>query len=359
MLKQETLILINSIYFISMVIFTVVINSILLTFSKNLGIRDKDSTIIRWSTVSKPALGGITFFMVFMITLANFSFFFESSFVYHNTSILGLVIVTTLAFTMGLADDAYNTKPLLKFLVQLTCGLVMYATDNYIQITPYEWLNITLTLLWTVGIMNSINMLDNMDAITGSVSAGIIVMFIMCIIITGDPHSFDFLVLTGVLASLIGFLFHNWHPSKLFMGDTGSQFLGIFLAYFGIKYFWNGTDYFGQVIQAKQITMVLIGFILPFVDTTTVVINRLRRKQSPFVGGKDHTTHHLSFLGFSDSQVGFLFIGINLVSMFFVGVMMRLINGWSHLLTILFWSYFFVVFCILFYITQVKKEKKV
>lgn len=355
MFNENHLFWVNAIFFISMVIFTIVINSILLSFSKNLGIRDKNDTVIRWSTVSKPALGGITFFIVFLITLAIFSFLFESSYNFHNKSILALVLVCTLAFTMGLADDAYNTKPLLKFSVQVACGIIMYLCDIYIKTTPYEWLNITLTILWIVGIMNSINMLDNMDGITGSVSAGIITMFILCIIATDTPQSFDFLVLTGVLAALIGFLFHNWFPSKLFMGDTGSQFLGMFLAFYGIKYFWNGTDHFGNVIQAKQLTLVLIGFLLPFCDTTIVVINRLMKGKSPFIGGKDHTTHHLSFLGLSDSQVAFIFIGLNLISLLIVASIMRIIDGWSHLLTILFWAYFLLVFCTLFWITHKKK----
>lgn len=348
---------INVLFFISMVIFTILINSILLSFSKNLGIRDKENTVIRWNPVSKPALGGITFFIVFLITLAIFSFLFESSFNFHNKSILALVLVCTIAFTMGLADDAYNTKPLLKLLAQIFCGIVMYLCGTYIQTTPYEWLNITLTILWIVGIMNSINMLDNMDAITGSVSAGIITMYILCIVATDTPESFDFLVLTGVLASLIGFLFHNWFPSKLFMGDSGSQFLGMFLAFYGIKYFWNGTDYFGEVIQAKQLTLVLIGFLLPFCDTGIVVINRLMKKKSPFIGGKDHTTHHLSFLGLSDAKVATIFIALNFISLFSVLAIMRIIEGWSHLLTIVFWAYFFIVFCILFWITHLKKRK--
>lgn len=332
--------------------FTVLVNGILLKFSRTLGIRERTTTIIRWSAVSKPALGGITFFIVFLITLACFPLFFPGETYFQNKEAIGLVLVCILAFMMGLADDAYNTKPVLKFSVQFLCGIVLYFSGVYIQTTPWEWLNIALTLLWVAGIMNSINMLDNMDGISTSVSAGIIAIFILCIVLTGNMMEFELFVLVGVLASLAGFLFHNWHPSRMFMGDTGSQFLGVFLAYFGIKLFWNGVDNSGQVIQAKQFTLVLIGFMPTLLDTGVVVINRLLKGKSPFVGGKDHTTHHLSYLGFSDSQVGFIFIGITFISGILVYLMLQIIDEWTHLITLLFWCYFFSVFCLLFFITR-------
>ncbi len=68
------------------------------------------------------------------------------------------LVVCTMGFIMGLADDAYNTKPALKLVVQLACGLLLIASDNYVKTTPYEWLNYTLTVLWVIGLMNSINM---------------------------------------------------------------------------------------------------------------------------------------------------------------------------------------------------------
>src|SRR5690606_3612562 len=101
-------------------------------------------------------------------------------------------------------------------------------------------------------------------------------------------------------------------PSKIFMGDTGSQFLGIFLAATSIIYLWNFKPINGIENTFQQILMVALAFIIPLVDTITVSINRPLRGQSPFVGGKDHTTHHLSYLGISDSGVAYIvgFIGM-------------------------------------------------
>ena len=147
--------------------------------------------------------------------------------------------------------------------------------------------------------MNSINMLDNMDGITAQTSFFIITTAIIFLSFNSGFEKYDYMICLGAIGSLIGFLFYNFHPSRMFMGDSGSQFLGLLVAIIGIKYFWNIEDFkTGTTIPTKQIVTVLIVFTLPIVDTTSVVINRIARKSSPFVGGKDHTTHHLSYLGF-------------------------------------------------------------
>ncbi|MCB9189713.1 MAG: hypothetical protein H6599_10590 [Flavobacteriales bacterium] len=85
-----------------------------------------------------------------------------------------------------------------------------------------------------------------MDGITTSVSLAIIVICLISLIVSRGFATFDYMVMLGICAALIGFLFFNWHPSKMFMGDTGSQFIGMFLAYIGIKYLWNGTLFSGS-----------------------------------------------------------------------------------------------------------------
>ena len=99
------------------------------------------------------------------------------------------------------------------------------------------------------------------------------------------------------------------------MGDTGSQFLGVLLAAIGVVFFWNGADQNGELIFSKRVLSAVIVFILPIVDTTTVTINRLMRGQSPFVGGRDHTTHHLSYAGLTDRHVAIVFCAVSAVSM--------------------------------------------
>jgi UDP-GlcNAc:undecaprenyl-phosphate/decaprenyl-phosphate GlcNAc-1-phosphate transferase len=122
----------------------------------------------------------------------------------------------------------------------------------------------------------------------------------------------DMFVIIACAASILGFLFYNVYPSKIYMGDTGSQFLGVFLGALSIKYVWNIPH---QLLpQYTSPILVLIVFLLPITDTTTVTINRLLKGTSPFVGGRDHTTHFLFFNGFSERKVFLIFILISLLS---------------------------------------------
>ena len=101
------------------------------------------------------------------------------------------------------------------------------------------FIDYSLTIFWVIAIMNSINMLDNMDAITTSVSISILFVAIGMALLVVSPSLWVYPCLIGVLAGLIAFLPYNWNPAKIYMGDTGSQFLGVFLAGLGVELFWN------------------------------------------------------------------------------------------------------------------------
>ena len=305
-------------------IVSVVLNSTLLKFSQTLGIRQIISfeKQTRWSPAARPSIGGISFFMIFLMTFISLNFIDHLlPMKYSSLKVVGILMTCTLGFLMGLADDAYNTRPLLKFIIQLSCGFILYFTGTKINIFSNEILNLALTAFWVIGFMNSINMLDNMDAITTIVS---IVILIFAIILNVNLNSLLNpvpILSLGVLGSLLGFLVYNWHPAKMFMGDTGSQFLGAFLSVIGIDYCWNAHSFIS--VGADLVNPTLFGFIsiacvfiLPLTDTITVSINRLRRGQSPFVGGKDHTTHHLFFKGLKEKKIARLFLLIALIGMF-------------------------------------------
>ncbi len=364
--QHQYLFIVYSIFFVSIVFFCLLINTILLKFSTTLGIRENEKPIIRWSSVSRPAMGGISFYISFLLSTACFGIFFESNTLFNDSQSIALLTASSLAFLMGLADDAYNTKPFLKLFVQIICGVILIFGAKFssssnlliIQLFDNDIYNYILTILWVIGIMNSINMLDNMDGITTITSIFIILPCIFYISIHQDFENFDYIALLGVLAALIAFLFYNLNPSKMFMGDSGSQFLGLFIAALGIKYLWNSTNYNGDVVVSKQIITVLLAFILPIIDTTSVVINRLSRKQSPFVGGKDHTTHHLSYYGFSDSQVAYIFLGISALSSLICFALFRFIDYWSHWSTVGFVIYFIAAFICLYWTTQKNKDQR-
>jgi UDP-GlcNAc:undecaprenyl-phosphate/decaprenyl-phosphate GlcNAc-1-phosphate transferase len=349
-------ILIYAGFFIAAVVISLLLNGLFLRFSRNLGIRT-EADLIRWAPTQKPSLGGITFFFLFLISIASYSIFFPYKFIPLDKPMLGMLGAVVLAFLMGLADDAYNTKPILKFLAQVTCGLMVAQTGYRIELTHIELVNTAFTILWVVGLMNSINMLDNMDAITATVSLFILLECLVILILSHDYYSNHMIVIIGVSGSLLGFLFYNWHPSKLFMGDTGSQFLGVLLAILGIQYFWNHPDSYGNFIRSKQIIIAAMAFLIPITDTTTVVINRLLKKKSPFVGGKDHTTHHLSYAGFSDSQVAMVYAGISMVSLVLIVVIHKSLSVWNWKYIAGFITYMVLVAGTLYATTRISKPK--
>ncbi|UTW62754.1 undecaprenyl/decaprenyl-phosphate alpha-N-acetylglucosaminyl 1-phosphate transferase [bacterium SCSIO 12741] len=344
--------------FVFSLVLALILNTIFLRFSRNLGNRNIDEGLIRWSSVSKPSLGGISFYIIFLVTYSIYTIFFNPGTHLLNPQHIGILLATGMAFLMGLSDDAYNTNPLLKFLVQVACGGVLILTGTYISLFELELFNYLLTIFWVVAVMNSINMLDNMDAITTMVSIFIIFSAMSSAWISPDFNHFCMTSMVGLSGALIGFLFYNWNPSKMFMGDTGSQFLGIFLAAFGIIYFWNNKAGGGEEAVTRQVTITMIAFIVPITDTLTVIINRLRRKQSPFVGGKDHTTHHLSYLGLNDRNVARVFALISFVSYILVYLIVNNFQEWTYLKAILFLSYFLIVFGTLYTITQLPKTRK-
>ena len=342
-------------FFILAVMFSWLINRLFLKFVWTLGIRNEANEVIRWNPQSKQAVGGFSFYILCLLSIIAFSIFFDTNKVFLNLQFIGFLVATMLGFLLGLTDDAYNTKPLLKFFTQLACGIILVVTGTTISVSYLQPVNYFVTVFWVVGIMNALNMLDNMDAISSTVSISIILSALAIMILHHDLDSVYFMIMIGVLAGIIGFLFYNWHPSKMYMGDTGSQFLGVFVAAIGIKYVWNAEAPTGDFISARNLLLPLIVFILPVIDTTTVVINRLAKKQSPFVGGKDHTTHALAYLGFTDTQVALIFWAISLISLVIVIISEKFLLEWSHTYTIIFSCYFLMMFLVFFLTTRVKK----
>lgn len=301
-------------------------NLLLLQFSASLGIRNKNDITIRWSNQSKPSLGGVSFFIVFTFFAFAYSIIYQNETLFHNKQYIGLFTAGTLAFIMGLADDAYNTKPLLKLSAQIFCGVILAYTGTVIQLTSSAPINILLTVFWVVLLMNSLNMLDNMDGITGTV---VLFIVITCLgsewLLNGFNINIGSLLNCAMIGGLIGFLYFNIHPSKLFMGDAGSQFIGLYVAYTTIDNLWmvganNGLH------SGIGILLIAVCFTAPFSDTLTVVINRLKKGQSPMVGGKDHTTHHLVYSGLKDKQVWYVFLSISMIASLLTLLMIYLIT---------------------------------
>ncbi|SFT88328.1 UDP-GlcNAc:undecaprenyl-phosphate GlcNAc-1-phosphate transferase [Lishizhenia tianjinensis] len=340
------------IFFFLGITVSIMTNGLILHFAQTLGIRNKNDVIIRWSNESKPSLGGISFFVVFMFSIFAFAIFYADANIFRNHEFLGLLAGSVVAFFMGMADDAYNTRPMLKLSMQILSGVILVLFDTIIQITPYYSINALFTILWVVGIMNSLNMLDNMDGITATVVVGILTSCLFISFITLDINTnFWTIILVTQVGGLIGFLKYNIHPSKMFMGDTGSQFIGLFVSFFSIKGLWNSTSIL-ELAGWKAIVITLVAFTPAIVDTLTVTINRIKAGKSPMVGGKDHTTHHMVYKGKTDYQVWFNFLLLSICSSALSILLITLIDVNIYLSWGVGLTYFLIVFARLYSNTQ-------
>lgn len=329
--------------FLSAVAFSQLLNKILLKFTKSFGVDSRQAqNLVRWASTSKPTIGGISFFITFLVA-AIILLILRPAVATTSFKYLALLISATLAFLIGFADDAYGTHPMWKFLGQIFCGVILIIfgiqIDFFVMWHPMLWpLDILLTLVWVVGIMNSLNMLDNMDAVTTTIALTILVITLTSMAgLEGLTNIFYIIV--AIAGSFVGFLFFNWRPAKIYMGDTGSMFIGLILAYVGIMYFWNVEASPDNISHVRKGLIPLLVFLVPIMDTTFVTFARLSRGSSPFVGGRDHLTHNLVRVGVREQYVPLTLGIVSLISGTLALYICNLIPDWIPFYSLIFAIY--------------------
>jgi UDP-GlcNAc:undecaprenyl-phosphate GlcNAc-1-phosphate transferase len=244
-----------------------------------------------------PYLGGfgialavvLTTFVAITFSEATSENYFLALSVLAPAIVLGLI---------GFIDDKKHLTPLSRFIAQTFAGvftaLVLILTKTVGNPTNYVILDALLTIIWVVGICNAINFFDNMDGAAGGISALSGFGFAIIGLQNGQYFVAAFgLVLSG---ACVGYLFWNWNPAKIYMGDAGALFIGIILAALAVRVDPASVSGIGAFF------VPICVLALPILDTTTVVIDRLRRKVSPFEGGLDHLSHRLRRKGLSVRQ---------------------------------------------------------
>ena len=194
--------------------------------ARRVGMVDKPSAR-KQHTVPTPLLGGAAIFIAVILALILLGDRF------YVNQVAGIALGATLVSFLGLWDDRRGLSPWVKLLGQFLAATVLVMTDVRISVLPWEWVNIAATLLWVVFITNAMNLLDNMDGLSAGVAAIAALFFLLFAAISKQ-------YLVGALAAAlvgacVGFLFYNLNPASIFMGDTGSLFLGFTLAAVGIK----------------------------------------------------------------------------------------------------------------------------
>ncbi len=236
-----------------------------------------------------PLLGGAAIYLAFILALLLFGDRFYIS------QLVGILIGATLVSFLGIWDDRQAIRPLLKLAGQLLAALTLIVTSVRIDLFPGAALDIAITLLWVVGITNALNLLDNMDGLSGGIAAIAAGFFLLLATLSGQ-----FLVgslAAALLGACIGFLRYNFNPAQIFMGDAGSLFLGFVLSAVGIKLRFLDRPY----TVTWMIPILVLA--LPIFDTTLVFISRLRRGRNPFTtAGKDHISHRLVGRGWTHRE---------------------------------------------------------
>jgi UDP-GlcNAc:undecaprenyl-phosphate/decaprenyl-phosphate GlcNAc-1-phosphate transferase len=200
-------------------------------------------------------------------------------------AVLGMAIVLSM---VGLLDDLRGLGPIVRLVVEAGAGLGVWAVGAGVEFTGSETLNAVITVVWVVGITNAFNFLDNMDGLSAGVAAIAAGSFFVIARVEGQ---FLVAAFAAALAGCaLGFLRHNFHPARIYMGDAGSLYLGFVLAYLGLKLRFD---------MPEDITVLVPVIVLsvPILDVTLVTVARLRHGRSPFQGGRDHISHRLVRLG--------------------------------------------------------------
>lgn len=211
-------------------------------------------------------------------------------------------------FIVGLIDDLISIRPYQKLIGQLIGAGILVISGLKLPLTGFEIVDIWITVFWVIGITNAINLLDNMDGLAAGISA--IAAFSLAMNFASNGLTNELLLASAFIGALVGFLVFNFNPASIFMGDSGSMFIGFLL---------SGSVLLNQVggrsrgIVAILAVPVLILFV-PIFDTTFVTVLRKLWGRKASQGGRDHTSHRLVALGLSERTAVLMLYGFAVVS---------------------------------------------
>jgi len=236
-----------------------------------------------------PLLGGAAMYGAFLVALLAFSD------VLNLPQLLGILIAATAVSLLGIWDDRRRLGPMVKLAGQMGAAAFLAGSGTQVLLFADPLPNYVITIIWTVGITNSLNLLDNMDGLSGGVAAVASAVFLVLAILHGQY--LVAILSAALLGACLGFLRYNFNPASIFMGDGGSLFLGFILAAVGVRLRFPG--------QPTMITWMVPVLVLgvPLFDTLLVVVSRLRRGLNPLTTpGRDHLSHRLVALGMTQRQ---------------------------------------------------------
>ncbi len=283
----------------------------------------------RWHKKPTAMLGGVAIWL--SVVISYFAFVPRTPY--------GLVVMaaSTFLFLVGLVDDFLHTKPYQKLIGQVMGSAFVIYYGLSLPWTSYSALNVGITIFWLIGITNAVNLLDNMDGLATGIAVIASGFLALSFLSTGQIT--EALMLMTFAGALLGFLVYNSNPASIFMGDSGSMFIGFFLASSALVNVSGGRS---RSLLPVLAVPILVLFI-PIFDTTFVTILRKFSGRAASQGGRDHTSHRLVALGMSERHAVWMLYGFAalsgllalLVQQVKIDVSLAAIAGFTILLTLI------------------------
>lgn len=277
---------------------SVILTPIIIAISKRLDIMDKPN-YRKVHTKPVSILGGTVILFSFLLGI----------WIGHpiEHEVIPLIIGTLIMYIVGLIDDLYDLKPIYKLAGQIIAALVVVyygVTIDFIQLPfgtiHFGILSIPITVFWIIAITNAINLIDGLDGLAAGVST--IAFMTIGFIAILQVDIFIMMICSVMIGSLIGFLFYNFHPAKIFLGDSGSLQLGFIISLVSLLGFKN--------ITLISLFFPVVILAVPFIDTLFAMIRRAKKGQRIMQPDKSHLHHRLLKLGYSHRQTVILIYSI-------------------------------------------------
>jgi UDP-GlcNAc:undecaprenyl-phosphate GlcNAc-1-phosphate transferase len=250
----------------------------------------------RWHKRPISNLGGIGIFLSFLIPFCLYQDEFKNNYY--------LLLPLFLIFALGLLDDFINLKPYTKLTFQIVVALSLIYQGCFFSVSGSKLLDFVVSLIWILVIINAFNLIDNIDGLSAGIAfiCGISLLFFSIL----QNNSFGAFISLILCAFAFGFLLFNFSPAKIFMGNSGSYFIGTLFSIISIRVF---SDYNAQILPL--ILFLFLIFFVPVFDTLFVFVRRISSHRLFYKGGCDHISHTLVDLGLSERKTVFLLYAVN------------------------------------------------
>lgn len=284
---------------------------LIISYSEEKGLLDKPNER-KIHSHPIPRLGGVA---IWVCTILSFLALILLSYYPYRSHLSGLLIGGSLMFLLGLVDDIYCLSAKFKFIIQISIATIVFCLGVKFSALFIPFLGLIelplavsylITIGWIVGISNAVNFIDGVDGLAGSViTISCVALGIISVaLIPSDAVSA--LVAFILAGSMLGFLTYNFHPAKIFMGDSGALFAGFLLATLSVMYAMKSTD-------CKMYVPLLI-LAVPIIDITFSSLRRIMKGTSPFVADSEHIHHKLLHLGLSQNKAVLVLVIFSIIT---------------------------------------------